>query len=295
MTGDPSPAPDASAARPDPEAFTDYRTYLQAMIAHLKRTQKRFSYRWFSQTAGYASPNFLKLVAEGQRQLSADSIQRFADALGLDERERERFELLVRLGQAKTDAERNRHYVRLRRAGGESPPALRLERAHYDLYSVWYAVPLLDLIAEPDFQEDAEWIARRMHPRIKPAEARRALVLLEQTGLVHRDTAGRLVRGHAKIATPPTVRSLGVRNFHRATLAHAAEALDGLPVEARDITSVTVAMSAGQFEAVRARVAAFRQELLDLIEDAPADQVGEDREVYVLGFQIVPVTQKAKA
>jgi hypothetical protein len=53
-------------------------------------------------------------------------------------------------------------------------------------------------------------------------------------------------------------------------------------------------MSAGQFEAVRARVSAFRQELLDLIEDAPAETAGDDREVYVLGFQIVPVTQKPK-
>jgi uncharacterized protein (TIGR02147 family) len=293
MEDTPARPPSTAPGRPDPEAFTDHRAYLRAMIAHLKHTQKRFSYRWFSQAAGYASPNFLKLVAEGQRQLSLESIGRFADALGLDEREREQFEALVRLGQATTDAERNRHYVRLRRSGGATP-ALRLERAHYDLYSVWYAVPVLDLLAEPDFREDPEWIARRMHPRIKPAEARRALVLLEQTGLAHRDASGRLVRGHAKITTPPTVRSLGVRNFHRAMLAHAADALDGLPVEARDITSVTVAMSAGQFEAVRARVAAFRQALLDLVEDAPIETAGDDREVYVLGFQIVPVTQKPK-
>jgi uncharacterized protein (TIGR02147 family) len=290
----------ASTGRPTPESFTDHCAYLRAMIAYLKRTQKQFSYRYFSRIAGYASPNFLKLVAEGQRQLSPDSIQRFADALGLDERERDQFEALVRLGQATNDAERNRFYGKLRRTADASPPALRLERAQYEVYSLWYAIPMRDLIAEPDFQEDPEWIARRMHPRIKASEAQRALSLLEQTGLVSRDASGRLVRGQAKIATAPKVRSLAVRNYHRAMLAHAAQALDGLPVESRDITSLTVAMSRGRYEAVCARVAAFREELLDFIEDSP-DQSGADapdhdapvdREIFALGFQIVPVTQR---
>lgn len=299
----------AATARPTPENFTDHCAYLRAMIAYLKRTQKQFSYRYFSRIAGYASPNFLKLVAEGQRQLSPESIQKFADALGLDERERDQFEALVRLGQATTDAERNRFYGKLRRTADASPPALRLERAQYEVYSLWYAIPLRDLIAEPDFQEDPEWIARRMHPRIKPSEAQRALSLLEQTGLASRDASGRLVRGQAKIATAPKVRSLAVRNYHRALLAHASQALDGLPIESRDITSLTVAMSRGQYEAVCARVAAFREELLDFIEDpatataaaSESDQSPEesgpvvvDREIFALGFQIVPVTQKTR-
>lgn len=298
-----TPATDTEAQtgahRPTPESFSDHCAYLRAMIAYLKRTQKQFSYRYFSRIAGYASPNFLKLVAEGQRQLSLDSIQRFADALGLDERERDQFEALVRLGQATNDAERNRFYGKLRRTADASPPALRLERAQYEVYSLWYAIPVRDLIAEPDFREDPDWIARRVHPRIKAGEAQRALALLEQTGLVARDAMGRLVRGQAKIATAPKVRSLAVRNYHRAMLAHAAQALDGLPLESRDITSLTVAMSRGQYEAVCARVAAFREELLDFIEDAPQasppdpnDPVPIEREIFALGFQIVPVTQK---
>lgn len=276
--------------RPTPELFDDYRAYLKAMIAYLKRTQRRFSYRYFSKLAGYSSPNFLKLVADGQRQLSVDSIGRFAQALGLDEREREQFEALVLLGQSKTDAERNRYYARLRRTATTASPATQLEKAQYDVYAVWYALPIRDLIAQPDFVEDPEWIARRMHPRIKASEAKRALALLEQTGLATREASGRLVVGSSKLSTPPTVRSLSVRNYHRAMLQIAAQALDGLPVEDRDVTSVTVAMSKEQFELVRQRIAAFREDLLNLIEDAPVSEGG--REVYVLGFQSVPVTRK---
>ena len=51
------------------------------MISYLKATKPQFSYRYFSRVAGFSSPNFLKLVAEGQRNLSPKSIAKFAKKL----------------------------------------------------------------------------------------------------------------------------------------------------------------------------------------------------------------------
>ena len=79
--------PQNTLPRPDPLAFDAYRPYLLAMIAWLRVAEPRFSYRWFARRAGFSAPNYLKLVAEGDRSLALASVDRFAKGLGLDARE----------------------------------------------------------------------------------------------------------------------------------------------------------------------------------------------------------------
>lgn len=64
--------------RPVVTRFTDYRAYLRAMIAWSKEHRRGFSYRSFAKKAGFSSPSFLKLVADGQRRLSPESVERVA-------------------------------------------------------------------------------------------------------------------------------------------------------------------------------------------------------------------------
>lgn len=274
--------------RPRPEDFPDYRVYLRAMIGYLKETRPQFSYRYFSRLAGFSSPNFLKLVAEGQRNLTPASIPKFAKGLGLDEREREGFETLVLLTHAPNDFERNRYYQRLRKNDRGRSDARRVESAQFDVYSSWFVLPIRELLLHPDFQEDPRWIAGRLRPRIKPSEAKHALELLEKVGLVERDGEGKLRPADTNISTGPRVRSLAVRNFHRAMMTLAAEALETVPIDARDITGLTVSVTPAQYQDVRARIERFRREILDL---TGTPQAGAD--IYQLSFQLIPLTRKS--
>jgi uncharacterized protein (TIGR02147 family) len=282
--------------RPNPHAFDDYRAYLRAMIGYLKSTKPQFSYRYFSRVAGFSSPNFLKLVAEGQRNLSPKSIAKFAKGLGLDQEEQETFETLVLLGQAQTDAERNRYYLRLRRQAS-SAAAIRLEEAQYRVYSLWYALPIREMLLLPDFQEDPAWIGRRLRPPVRASDVKQALMLLMEVGLVVRDPeSGKLKPADPHISTGPRVRSLAVRNYHRAMLELASKSLDGVPLELRDITSLTVALNEAQYQEVRARIAKFRKELLEMVSEVRSSEgehrEGEKREVYQVGFQLFPITRE---
>ncbi len=276
--------------RPSPHAFDDYRAYLRAMIGYLKTTKPQFSYRYFSRVAGFSSPNFLKLVAEGQRNLSPKSIAKFAKGLGLDQEEQETFETLVLLGQAQTDAERNRYYLRLRRQAS-SAASMRLEEAQYRVYSLWYALPIREMLLLPDFQEDPAWIGRRLRPPVRASDVEQALSLLLEVGLVVRDDEGRLRPADTNISTGPRVRSLAVRNYHRAMLDLASKSLDGVPLELRDITALTFALSPVQFQEVRARIAKFRRELLEMMSDQ-ASEGADQREVFQVGFQLFPITRE---
>jgi uncharacterized protein (TIGR02147 family) len=49
--------------------YLDYRAFLRDFYEAKKAKSRTFSYRAFSKRAGVASPNYLKLVIEGQRSL----------------------------------------------------------------------------------------------------------------------------------------------------------------------------------------------------------------------------------
>jgi len=143
----------APAERPVITRYTDYRAYLRAMIAWLKVNKRGFSYRSFAARAGFSSPSFLKLVSDGLRNLSAESVERVATGLGLDRRESEAFEALVELGQAGSDARRNKAYGRLAKLA-QRDPVKRLVSNQFEACSTWYTFVLRELATMPGFTDD---------------------------------------------------------------------------------------------------------------------------------------------
>ncbi|MCB0220356.1 MAG: TIGR02147 family protein, partial [Chrysiogenetes bacterium] len=268
----------------------------------LKETQRGFSYRQFSRRAGFSTSNFLMLVADGKRNLSEASIPKFARGLGLSESEEKLFEALVLLGQASSDAERNEYYGLLRRIRRARSKGVELKKAQFDVYTHWIAIPIRELMHHEDFREDPAWIAKRFRAQVKPSEVRRAITLLEKTGLAIRDDEGRLQPASPTLLSQPTLQSLAARNFHRTMWEKAIKSLDGVPQSERNITSVTVNLTAREYEQVCAEIDDFRRELLQQITawhetkaDKDNNDSGEPKEVYTLGFHVVPLTEDKKS
>src|SRR5690606_11164244 len=90
--------------------YLSYREYLKDYYRIAKQTIPAFSYRYFSRRAGFSSPNFLKLVIDGKRNLGSDSVKRFAKALELNTEEKGFFRSLVAFEQASTPEEANTAY-----------------------------------------------------------------------------------------------------------------------------------------------------------------------------------------
>lgn len=73
----------AAEAEIDVFAYSDYRAFLRDYYVARKAAGRGFSYRSFSRRAELKSPNYLKLVIDGDRHLSPDMAKRFAAACGL--------------------------------------------------------------------------------------------------------------------------------------------------------------------------------------------------------------------
>src|SRR5688500_3950309 len=81
--------------------YTDYRSYLKDWYAAAK-AEGIMSFRIFSRLSNLKSPNILKLVMDGDRNLSQTTALRFATALGLNKAEKDYFLNLVNLSQSKS-------------------------------------------------------------------------------------------------------------------------------------------------------------------------------------------------
>ena len=85
------------------QQYTNYREYLRDYY-QFRRNQHRsdfraYSYAMFAAAANIRSPNYLKLVIEGERNLSEVMAQKFAQAMNLNKAEQVEFWLLVRYNQ----------------------------------------------------------------------------------------------------------------------------------------------------------------------------------------------------
>jgi uncharacterized protein (TIGR02147 family) len=266
--------------------YLEYRVWLRDAWTWLRAQSKTHSYRWFSKKAGLGSPSYLKHVIDGDRNLTEDTASRFIKALDLDGQEAKYFHALVRMNQAHSTEERAQWYEVL----SALPPyreTRKLDRSQYEYYARWYCVPIRELVARDDFIEDPAWIAAQLRPPIKIGEAREALALLLELGLLSRRTDGTLEQAEALLSTGPQLRLLSLRRFHQQMLHRAEAAMDQVPLEEREVGGVTLRLTAPQFRYMKQRMFELRQEVLQL------DGAGAGPEaVYHFAFQLFPVTDR---
>ncbi|MFT5355646.1 MAG: hypothetical protein ACI9KE_002865 [Polyangiales bacterium] len=269
---------------PDVFHYLDYRAYLRAEYEHRKAKGRGFSYRAFSRRAGLRSPNYLKLVTDGERSLTLEMAQRFAQALGLRGSTQTYFVTLVSFNQAENGEERNTHYATLT-GFRKYRSAHKLDLVHAEYHSTWYLPAIRELAAREDFSSDPGWVARSLAPAITRQQAQRALELLVELELLVHDEDGKLVQGEALVSTGAEMQALHIANYHRMMLQRAAESIDLFRSESRDISSLTLCLGPHGLLRVKEKLRSFRQELLALEQ---ADTQRQD--VIQINMQLFPLS-----
>jgi uncharacterized protein (TIGR02147 family) len=274
------------AANIDVFAYLDYRAFLRDYYNERKGAGRGFSYRNFSRRAGLKSPNYLKLVIDGERNLSPEMAERFAQACGLQDDEARFFVDLVAFGQASSMTERDQAYGRL--AGFQRYRSVhKLDLAHAAYYSAWYMPAIRELAARTDFRGDPAWIARQLVPTISPADAARALETLLELGLVTRTDAGAIKQTDALLSTGPETRGVHIASYHRVMMQRAMASIDLIAPQQRDISSLTLCLGGLGLRLFKERIQRFRKELLELssLENDP-------EQVVQINFQLFPLTKR---
>jgi uncharacterized protein (TIGR02147 family) len=276
----------ATRAKVDVFAYRDYRAFLRAYSERQRAEKSGFSPAEFIKRAGLRSPNYFKLVVDGERNLTPDLAHRFAEACGLRDDSVAYFCALVAFNQAKTARERDLHYETLQ-GFRRFRAAHRLDGAQSAYHAEWYIPTIYELAGCVDFDADPRAIAKRLLPPISPKQAKDALDVLAELGLLVPDASGRLRPAESIVQTPDGPLGHHVVQYHRTMMQRAAEALDHVPRAEREVASLTIAVSEQRMLELKAELEAFRHRLAQRYQaDAHAERVVQ------VNFQLFPLSKK---
>jgi uncharacterized protein (TIGR02147 family) len=266
--------------------YMNYRDYLREAYEDKKQKSPFYSYRLFSQKAGFKSPNFLKLVIDNQRNITKESAFRFSKAFGHNKREAEFFENLVFFNQAKTLEEKNAYLSKVMKYRVKSDDLHKIEASEYSYLSKWYHPVVLELASAVDFKDDYKKLAQMLVPPITAIEAEKSVALLLDLKFLRKKEDGAYEATSTQLSTGFQVRSIGVANYHKSMIAMASEAIERFPSTRRDISSVTIGISRETYKTIISRTQQFAMELMQI---ADADK---NREMVAqVNLQVFPLSQ----
>ena len=271
--------------------YTNYRTFLQDFYESKKNAGRGFSYRQFSKKCGFSSPNFIKLVMEGSRNLSQESVEKVIPALGMSTQEADYFRTLVKLNQESKHELKAIYFDQLKKLTPyEKRRMLDTESVEY--LSHWIYPVLREMAVMEGFKDDPYWISRRLTGRATVKDIRKALQFLQHHGFI--------VKGEGEYTTPDKIvlssdetRNFAVRQYHRTILGQAQEALDDLEVSEREFGALIFSLPEASIAELKAKLKEFRKEIHEWALEQSEGEDADDEQVVQYNFQMFPQSRKA--
>jgi uncharacterized protein (TIGR02147 family) len=270
--------------KPNIYGFFNYREYLSALFNYHKAMYPVFSHRFIVSKAGFKSPNSLKNVIDGERNLSLEGAERFAEAFKLEKKERIFFIALVKFNTAKSQVEKERFLAELIKLRKISLPA-RLKDDQLEILNNWWHVAIREITALPDFKNSSIWVSRMLTPSINPKDAAASLKLLKKLGLI-RKTENGWKPAEKIVQSAPEVRHVYAARFHREMIGLGMDAISRFAPQVREISGTTLRLSGSDVPRVKTLLQNFQRQLLDFAAGSQdADQI------YQINFQFFPLVK----
>lgn len=264
--------------------YFDYRKLLKELYQERKSRDGKFSYRYICLKTGIRSAGYFSNVLAGKSNISLKVVLKLSQIFALKRAEADYFELLVLFNQAKTHDEKNLLFDRILKV--RKSKMKTLDASYYELFSHWYYVAIREVLDFYPFKGDFKELSQMVSPAITTKEAERAVTVLETLGLIGKNARGVYERVEALITTGEETRSMAIVQFQKATLDLAKRAFDAFPLEARDISTLTISVSRRNFPKIKEKIRAVRREILEL---AKADD--ETDTVFHLNILAFPLSK----
>jgi len=253
-----------------------------------------YSWRQISREADLGAPNLLQQVLAGKRNLHEGHLENLIRFFDWKDDEAEYVRLLFQL-QNTTDAiGRNQIYQQILGLGAMTRIKM-IDRDQYDYFSDWIHPVVRELATMAPSRKDAvQWIAMRLDPPQPEERIKASIDLLQRLGLIF-PLRDRFKQKDKVVSTPSQARSLLVGNFHRQVLAKAADSIQSVDRERRDLRTVCLSLTKVQQKALRQRMDAFWKEILHMCEsNLSTEDTMESMDVCQFSMQYFPYPRESK-
>jgi uncharacterized protein (TIGR02147 family) len=289
--------PNTSLTSPQVSDYTDYRLFLARYFEYRQKISagdlRPYNYAAFSAAANIKSPNYLKMIIEGRRNLSDEMALKFAKALGLNKEQSEDFQLLVAYGQATDPADRNmvlkklsEHRVQAKLKSGE------IDRKTWEKVPNWAAWVIYAMVDQEGVRYDSKTLKDLLRGKASENEIEEALQSLFASGELVQDPAtGAVSKARRLIESAEDVPVALVRKLQAQLMYLGLESLYQDAATEREFGTLTMSLTKTEFDEIKFKLRQMRKQINKDNSIARMNSKGE--RVYQLNIQLFPVSNVA--
>jgi uncharacterized protein (TIGR02147 family) len=239
-----------------------------------KRRQKNnaYSLRSFARDLAIDSSN-LSAILKRKRRLPVKRAENFCDLLRLSPRERALFLSSVFRTHSSLDEI----------SVNEVEAQYLNEEMHFKLIAEWEYYAILKLIDQKDYVYKCEDIASLFE--ITVSRVQTVLEHLTNLDFISFDQDKAIKRLAPRLQTSEDIVSDAIKKFNLTSFDMAKEKIETVPVELRDISSMTLKINMKDLPEIKALIREFQDKLEAFAEAADSE------EVYHFGTQLYPLTK----
>ncbi|WP_374076203.1 TIGR02147 family protein [Bdellovibrio bacteriovorus] len=164
-------------------------------------------------------------------------------------------------------------------------PEVQLKEDEFAVICDWYHFAILALVPVKSFQPSAAWIGDRLNIPVEVAQA--AIERLCRLGLLNVE-GGKFIVTQKQLETTHNIPSESLRRSHKQSLVQVLDNMDRVPLDLRDVTSITFPMNRKKIPEAKRLIRNFRRKMATLMTQGPKT------DVYNLNVQLFPVTKVQK-
>lgn len=158
-----------------------------------------------------------------------------------------------------------------------------LNEQEFSQISSWQTWSILTLFQASDFQPTVTWFTKKIGFSVSQVE--KSLQQLEQVGLICKKNSF-FELTCKNVTTTNDIPSESIRKFHKQFIKLAENSLDQVPIDQRDISSITMCVNPEKVAQVKELIWEFRSRVNSLMEDST-----NSNQIYQLNIQLFPISQ----
>lgn len=257
-----------------------YRDIIEQEFNHRTGQNPAYSLRSFARDLKI-NPSQLCEIRKGKIGLSTKKAMEVAKNLGLLDKEIHYFKALVEIEHGRSDSIRENAKKQLA-SFNYNEGFQGLTQEMFEVISSWQHYAILSAMELDEYDGSLDWIANNLNlPLSLIGDCIKRLIKLDMIDFQN----GKFICSGAHFATPTEIASKGIKLYHKQHLNKAMRAVDEVPVDERDLSSITMAIDKERLPEAKEMLKKFRREFCHVMEN------GNKNSVYSLNLQLIPLKE----
>ena len=263
--------------------YVDYVEYLKDWFEYQKKTNKIFSYQYFSNKAGFKSKAFIAQIVSGKKALPRKSAYQVANAMGLSKKEKQYLYACICFKESDNLEEKNTYWDQIQDLKPASYQSL--PHATFDYFQHWHISVFREVVTFFDFKEDYELLSSKVTPKVTAQEAKEAIEVLLELKFIEKK--GNLyIQTDSALYAHEDMISLAVQKYQKRVFELAIRASQRYYDKNNNFKTMTLGTNADGIQAIEILMEEFQEKLIKIVETH-----SEVDRVFQMNLQLFPLTQ----